>query len=235
MVGFALITVLSLLWMPRRSRKRGRFGRRSSALLRSLFPLVLGFGGWFLVALILLSVAPGVPIDGELLVVFSMGVPIARDLLGVAAARLAVRDQAPGTRSGGTVGVGRRMARLPRRRRHTGARHDHPRRGGRHESCADPRQCGARALPAPRARAGRGEDAGRRWGDPLITRHNTPARIDAVAPERLSAGACPPCCGRRTGPSSVVRGIASAWALPRCPSPPHLVRKEAHGVTSVGA
>jgi pimeloyl-ACP methyl ester carboxylesterase len=77
MVGFALITVLSLLWMPRRLRKRGRFGRRSSVLLRSLFPLVLGFGGWFLVSLILLSVAPGVPIDSELLVVVSMAVPIA--------------------------------------------------------------------------------------------------------------------------------------------------------------
>jgi pimeloyl-ACP methyl ester carboxylesterase len=77
MVGFALITVLSLLWMPRRLRKRGRFGRRTSVLLRSLFPLVLGLGGWFLVSLILLSVAPAVPIDGELLVVSSMGVPIA--------------------------------------------------------------------------------------------------------------------------------------------------------------
>ena len=76
MVGFALITVISLLWMPRRVKKRGRIGRRKSVLLRSLFPLVLGFGGWFLVSLILLTAAPGVPIDGEVLVVLSMGVPI---------------------------------------------------------------------------------------------------------------------------------------------------------------
>ena len=77
MVVFALITVLSLLWMPRRVKKRGRIGARKSVLLRSLFPLVLGFGGWFLVALILMTAAPGVPLDGELLVVFSMGIPIA--------------------------------------------------------------------------------------------------------------------------------------------------------------
>ena len=76
MLGFALITVISLLWMPRRVMKRGRIGARKSVLLRSLFPLVLGFGGWFLVTLTLSTVAPSVPIDGELLVVFSMGLPI---------------------------------------------------------------------------------------------------------------------------------------------------------------
>src|SRR5215207_2246252 len=76
MLGLALITLVSLLWMPRRVKKRGRLGRRKSVLLRSLFPLVLGFGGWFLVSLILLTAAPGVPIDGGLLVVLSMGVPI---------------------------------------------------------------------------------------------------------------------------------------------------------------
>src|SRR5262249_10892415 len=37
MAGFGLLTALSLLWwMPRRLHKRGRFGRKSSALLRSL-------------------------------------------------------------------------------------------------------------------------------------------------------------------------------------------------------
>jgi pimeloyl-ACP methyl ester carboxylesterase len=76
MAGFALITLVALVWMPRRVKKRGRLGARSSVLLRSLLPIVLGFGGWFLVALILLSAAPSVPIDGELLVVFSMSVPI---------------------------------------------------------------------------------------------------------------------------------------------------------------
>jgi pimeloyl-ACP methyl ester carboxylesterase len=76
MLGFVLITIISLLWMPRRVKKRGRIGARNSVLLRSLFPLVLGFGGWFLVSLTLMTVAPSVPIDGELLVVLSMGLPI---------------------------------------------------------------------------------------------------------------------------------------------------------------
>jgi hypothetical protein len=76
MVAFALLTVISLLWMPRRSKNRGRFGRRSSVLLRSLYPLVLGLGGWFLASLTVLIAAPAVPIDSELLVALSMGVPI---------------------------------------------------------------------------------------------------------------------------------------------------------------
>lgn len=76
MVGFALITVLSLLWMPRRVKKRGRLGRRASVLLRSLYPLVLGMGGWFLATLSVLTIAPAVAIDSELLVALSMGIPI---------------------------------------------------------------------------------------------------------------------------------------------------------------
>jgi hypothetical protein len=46
MVGFALLTVLSLLLMARRMRKRGGYGRKASATLRSVYPIVLGLGGW---------------------------------------------------------------------------------------------------------------------------------------------------------------------------------------------
>jgi hypothetical protein len=76
MVGLALLTVLSLAWMARRVHKRGRIGRTSSALLRSVYPLVLGLGGWFLGALIVHTTMPGVPLDDELLVALSVGVPI---------------------------------------------------------------------------------------------------------------------------------------------------------------
>ena len=55
MVGLGLITVLSLLWLPRRVHKRGRFGRKSSATLRSLYPIVLGLGGWFAGVLIVID------------------------------------------------------------------------------------------------------------------------------------------------------------------------------------
>jgi pimeloyl-ACP methyl ester carboxylesterase len=76
MVGLALLTVFSLLWMPRLVHKRGRFGRKASATLRSLYPIVLGLGGWFVGALIVMTTMTGVPLDHELLAVLSVGVPV---------------------------------------------------------------------------------------------------------------------------------------------------------------
>jgi hypothetical protein len=43
----SLVALVSLAWMLRRVRKRGSFGRKVSAALRSAYALVLGFGGWF--------------------------------------------------------------------------------------------------------------------------------------------------------------------------------------------
>jgi pimeloyl-ACP methyl ester carboxylesterase len=76
MVGLALLTVLSLLWMARRVHKRGGFGRKAGAMLRSLYPIVLGLGGWFLGALIAMTTMPGLPLDDELLAVLAAGTPI---------------------------------------------------------------------------------------------------------------------------------------------------------------
>jgi pimeloyl-ACP methyl ester carboxylesterase len=76
MIGLALLTVLSLLWMARRVHKRGGFGRKASVSLRSLYPIVLGLGGWFLGVLVVITTMPGVPLDDELLAVLSVGVPI---------------------------------------------------------------------------------------------------------------------------------------------------------------
>jgi pimeloyl-ACP methyl ester carboxylesterase len=78
MVGLAVLTVISLLGMARRVQvhKRGRFGRKSSALLRSVYPLVLGLGGWFLGVLIVITTMPGVPLDDELVATLSVGLPI---------------------------------------------------------------------------------------------------------------------------------------------------------------
>jgi pimeloyl-ACP methyl ester carboxylesterase len=77
MMGVALLTMLSLLLMARRVRRRGHFGRRVSAILRSVYPVVLGLGGWFLGVLIVLAALPGVPLDDELLAALSIGLPIA--------------------------------------------------------------------------------------------------------------------------------------------------------------
>jgi hypothetical protein len=51
-------------------------GPRSGALVRSVYPLVLGLGGWSIGALIALTWMPTVRIDNELLVVVSVAVPI---------------------------------------------------------------------------------------------------------------------------------------------------------------
>jgi len=76
MVGLGALTVLSLLWMARRVHKRGCFGRKASVTLRSLYPMVLGLGGWFLGVLIVTTTMPGVPLDNELLAVLPVAVPI---------------------------------------------------------------------------------------------------------------------------------------------------------------
>ena len=76
LLGFAALTVLSLLWMAARVRWCGAFGRKSSAVLRSVYPVVLGLGGWFIGVLIVITTMPGVPIDDELLAVLSVGVPV---------------------------------------------------------------------------------------------------------------------------------------------------------------
>lgn len=76
MVGFALLAVISLPWMARWIRRRGGFGWTAGALLRSLYPILLGLGGWFLGALIVLTALPGVPLDDTLLAVLSVGAPV---------------------------------------------------------------------------------------------------------------------------------------------------------------
>jgi pimeloyl-ACP methyl ester carboxylesterase len=77
MVGFALVTILSVVWwMPRRVHKRGGFGPVGGTLLRSVYPLVLGFGGWFLGVLIILTTGLAIPLSNELLAVLGVGLPI---------------------------------------------------------------------------------------------------------------------------------------------------------------
>ncbi len=76
LIGGALLTIVSLVWMALRVRRRGPYRRRAGALLRSLSPLPLGLGGWFLGALVVLAALPGVPIDDQLLVTLSVGVPV---------------------------------------------------------------------------------------------------------------------------------------------------------------
>jgi hypothetical protein len=62
--------------MWRRSRKRGRFGRTASVLLRSLYTLVLGLGGWFAGLVIVQLAFPEVRLDDVRLAVVSISVPV---------------------------------------------------------------------------------------------------------------------------------------------------------------
>ncbi|MGH2727972.1 MAG: alpha/beta hydrolase [Actinomycetota bacterium] len=103
MVGFAIAMILSLAWwMPRRVRKRGSFGRRSSATLRSLYPIVLGLGGWFVGVLIVETVLPGVPLDNQILAVLPIGVPVG---LGIYFAWVQ-RDQPASRKQAGMAAAG---------------------------------------------------------------------------------------------------------------------------------
>ena len=76
MLGLAALALISLLWMLLRVRRRGAFGSKVGATLRSLYAIVLGLGGWVLGVLIVLTALPGVALDNELLAAISIGVPI---------------------------------------------------------------------------------------------------------------------------------------------------------------
>ena len=76
MLTLAVFAVLSLLWLPFRLRRRGAFGAKSSGALRSLYAVLLGLGGWFVGALIVLTAWPTLPLDDEVLALVSVGIPV---------------------------------------------------------------------------------------------------------------------------------------------------------------
>jgi pimeloyl-ACP methyl ester carboxylesterase len=76
MIGFAILMLLSLWWMPFRVRRRGGFSPVGGALMRSLYPIVMGFGGWFLALLIVMTIFPLMFIGSLVLAVFPIGLPI---------------------------------------------------------------------------------------------------------------------------------------------------------------
>ncbi|HEY1593851.1 MAG TPA: alpha/beta hydrolase, partial [Thermoleophilaceae bacterium] len=76
MVGFAGLVLLSFVLLPWRIHRRGGFGRKSSAALRTLYPFVLGLGGWFIGVMAVLTASLRVPLDSELLAIASIGAPV---------------------------------------------------------------------------------------------------------------------------------------------------------------
>jgi pimeloyl-ACP methyl ester carboxylesterase len=76
LVALAVIMMASLVATARRVRRRGAFGPVPGALLRSVYPVVLGLGGWSLgVLLVLLSGRP-IGLDNQLLAALSVGAPV---------------------------------------------------------------------------------------------------------------------------------------------------------------
>ena len=80
MIGFALLAALWLLWVARRVRKHGAAGRKTSVATRTIVPLVLGLGGWFGAALVVLTLWPALSLTSELLGILAPSVPIALGL-----------------------------------------------------------------------------------------------------------------------------------------------------------
>ncbi len=76
MAGLALLTLVSLAWMAGRVRRRGGFGPVGGALLRTVYPVVLGLGGWFLGVLVVQVALPDVPLTDVRLGVLGVVTPI---------------------------------------------------------------------------------------------------------------------------------------------------------------
>ncbi|HZQ81968.1 MAG TPA: alpha/beta fold hydrolase [Gaiellaceae bacterium] len=77
LLGLAALTVLSLFWMTVRVRRQASFGRKGSAAVRSIYPVLVGLGGWCLGVLVVLTTLPTIPIDDQALTVISVGLPVA--------------------------------------------------------------------------------------------------------------------------------------------------------------
>ena len=80
MLGVAFLAAVTLAWVARRVRKRGDAGRKTSFAVRTVVPLVLGLGGWFLAALIVLTLWPTLSLSNEVLGIVSASAPIALGL-----------------------------------------------------------------------------------------------------------------------------------------------------------
>ena len=76
-LGLAGLTILVLLWFGARVFRAAAFGWKGSIAVRSLLPIVVGFGGYCLGVLIVLAAFPTVPITDPSLAVLSTALPVA--------------------------------------------------------------------------------------------------------------------------------------------------------------
>ena len=67
LLGLVVLAGLSLLWVALRVRKHGSAGRKTSVVARTIVPVVLGLGGFFGAALVVLTLWPALSPTSELL------------------------------------------------------------------------------------------------------------------------------------------------------------------------
>jgi TAP-like protein len=77
LLGLAAITIAVLLWMPRRVRRRGSLGRKTSIATRTAFAPILGLGGWFIGLLIVPTLWPSVSCLNAPLAIAFISAPVA--------------------------------------------------------------------------------------------------------------------------------------------------------------
>ena len=128
MIGFAALAALCLLWVALRVRKHGAAGRKTSVVTRTIVPVVLGLGGWFGAALVVLTLWPALSLTSELLGILAPSVPIAVGLY----LAWTHRDWDRAAKSLGLLAAimrrpGRRVARVHRDIRAVRDRHHHDR------------------------------------------------------------------------------------------------------------
>jgi pimeloyl-ACP methyl ester carboxylesterase len=79
-IGVVVLAALSLLWVALRVRKHGSAGRKTSVVASTIVPVVLGLGGFFGAALVVLTLWPALSLSSELLGILAPSVPIALGL-----------------------------------------------------------------------------------------------------------------------------------------------------------
>jgi hypothetical protein len=77
LLALMLVTLLAMVLLPLRVRRRGHLGRRGGVAVRTVGAAVIGLGGWCAGALLILVAMPTVPIDAEGLAVAAIGTPVA--------------------------------------------------------------------------------------------------------------------------------------------------------------
>jgi hypothetical protein len=82
MIGLAVVTILVLLSIWYRVRSRGGLGRSTGIAVRTAGAVLLGLGGWFLGALVVMLTLPAVPLGDPLLATGSVGLPVALAVYG---------------------------------------------------------------------------------------------------------------------------------------------------------